>query len=274
MGVDSIRCCSHTCSDLVRIWVIFPGTMPARSRGVLGSVMLHPLWRVGLTAPLAVVVGGLVPLPVLASAPSNPACSGTVLQLSVQEQASGVVDRFRFSLGLSGEGTSEAEALRQLNQRLGRLRADLNPLINGPLTVPAPRSHQRGGGTGAAPRRFVATTTLSGEVGRRHYDALIQLAGRRTGVRLQGMSSLAEAGASQTQEQALVRWVLERGLKEAEAIGRSIGRSRVNLQHIDRRGAIQRPVQARMASPSMAFDPQEAPKPRVTVHLQLTYCLS
>lgn len=212
--------------------------------------------------------------PVLAALPTTPSCRGTVLQLAVQEQASGVVDRFRFALGLSGEGVSEAAALTQLNQRLEQLRAGLKPLINGSLTVPAPRSYRRGGGAGSGPRTFVASTTLSGEVGRLQYDALIQLAGRRAGVRLQGMTSLADAGAAQTQEQAVVQRALERGRQEAQSIGRSIGRSRVMLQHIDRRGAIQRPMQTRMAAPAMAFDPQEAPKPRITVHLQLTYCLS
>lgn len=227
-----------------------------------------------MAGPLALIVGGLLPLPALAAATTSPVCAGTVLQLAVQEQASGVVDRFRFSLGVSGEGASESAALTQLNQRLVQLRADLKPLINGFLTVPAPRSHRRGGGAGSGPRTFVASTTLSGEVGRRQYDALIQLAGRRAGVRLQGMTSLADAGAAQTQEQAVVKRALERGRNEAQSIGRSIGRSRVNLQHIDRRGAIQRPMPARMAAPAMAFDPQEAPKPRITVHLQLTYCLS
>ena len=236
--------------------------------------MRDQAWRVAWAGPLALIVGGMPPLPALAAVSTSPACSGTVLQLAVHEQASGVVDRFRFSLGLSGEGASEAAALTQLNQRLVRLRADLKPLIKGSLTVPAPRSYQRGGGAGSGSRMFVASTTLSGEVERSQYDALIQLAGRRAGVRLQGMTSLADAGAAQSQEQAVVKRALERGRQEAQSIGRSIGRSRVNLQHIDRRGAIQRPMQARMATPAMAFDPQEAPKPRVTVHLQLTYCLS
>ncbi len=236
--------------------------------------MLDQAWRFGLAGPLALVVGATMQVPVLAALPSTPVCRGTVLQLAVQEQAAGTVDRFRFVLGLSGEGGSEAAALAQLNQRLVQLRGDLQPLIQGTLTVPAPRSHQRGSGTGSQPRRFIASTSLSGEVGRGQYDALIQLAGRRAGVRLQGMTSLADAGAAQQQQQAVLKRALERGQQEAQSIGRSIGRSRVTLQHIDRRGAIQRLSQARMASPAMAFDPQEAPKPRVTVHLQLTYCLS
>ena len=121
----------------------------------------------------------------------------------------------------------------------------------------------------------MANTTLSGEVGRKHYDALIQLAGRRPGVRLQGMTVLADARDELNQEQMVVKRALQRGLQEAQWIGRSIGRSRVSLQHIDRRGAIRRPLQARLADhKSMGFDPNEAPKPRVSVHLQLTYCLS
>ena len=86
------------------------------------------------------VVAGLAlgsPASAMASQP-GPSCSGTLFQLAVHEQAVGDVDRFRFSLGLTGEGRNEAAALKQLNQRLGQLRRDLTPLMQGTLTVPAP----------------------------------------------------------------------------------------------------------------------------------------
>ena len=240
-----------------------------------GLAMGHQLIGLGLIWPLVVVVGVSSPASALAATPLTASCSGTVLQLSIQEQGLSAVDSFRFSLVVSGEGSTESAALQQLNQRLGELRGDLKPLLRGQLTVPAPRSHQRGGTNPNAERLFVANTTLSGEVVREHYDALIQLAGRRPGVRLQGMTALADARDELNQEQVVVKRALQRGLQEAQWIGRSIGRSRVSLQHIDRRGAIRRPLQARLADhKSMGFDPNEAPKPRVSVHLQLTYCLS
>ena len=237
--------------------------------------MGHQSIGLGLIWPLVAVVGVSCPASVLAATAPGATCAGTVLQLSIQEQGWSAVDRFRFSLGVSGEGASESAALQQLNQRLGELRGDLKPLLRGQLTVPAPRSHQRGGAKPNAERQFVANTTLSGEVGRDDYDVLIQLAGSRPGARLQGMTSLADAQEELNQEQVVVTRALQRGLQEAQWIGRSIGRSRVSLQYVDRRGAIRRPLQARLADhKSMAFDPNEAPKPRVSVHLQLTYCMS
>ena len=213
------------------------------------------------------------PASAMASQP-RPPCSGTLFQLAVHEQAVGDVDRFRFSLGLTGEGRTEAAALKQLNQRLGQLRRDLTPLMQGTLTVPAPRTHQRGGSGSAAPKVFVASTTLSGEVGPGRYDALIQVAGGRPGVRLHGMTSLANAASALADEQRAVARALERGRQEAQWVARSIGRRRVKLQQIDRRGAVRPLMQARTSTPAMGFDPSEAPKPRASVHLQLTYCLS
>ena len=100
----------------------------------------------------------------IASQPGS-SCSGTLFQLAVHEQAVGDVDRFRFSLGLTGEGRTEAAALKQLNQRLAPLRRDLTPLMQGTLTVPAPVPINEGGSGSAASALFVASTTLSGEVG-------------------------------------------------------------------------------------------------------------
>ena len=240
-----------------------------------GLVMGHQSTGLGLIWPLAIVIGVSCPASALAATPLGATCAGTVLQLSIQEQGLSAVDRFRFSLGVSGDGASESAALQLLNQRLRELRSDLNPLLRGQLTVLAPRSHQRGEDKPNAERLYVANTTLSGEVGREHYDALIQLAGRRPGVRLQSMKSLADVQEELNQEQVVVKRALQRGLQEAQLIGRSIGRSRVSLKYIDRRGTISRPLQARLADhKSLAFDPNEAPKPQVAVHVQLTYCLS
>ena len=213
------------------------------------------------------------PASAMASQP-GPSCSGTLFQLAVHEQAVGDVDRFRFSLALTGEGRNEAAALKQLNQRLGQLRRDLKSLMQGTLTVPAPRTHQRGGSGSAASKVFLASTTLSGEVGPGSYDALIQLAGGRPGVRLQGMTSLANAASALADEQRAVARALERGRQEAQWVARSIGRRRVKLQQIDRRGAVRPLMQARASAPAVRFDPSEAPKPRASIHLQLTYCLS
>ena len=50
-------------------------------------------------------------------------CSGTRLKLSVQERSRSAVERFRFSLAVSGE--ADEAALQQLNRRLGGVRREL-----------------------------------------------------------------------------------------------------------------------------------------------------
>ena len=64
-------------------------------------------------------------------------CSGTRLKLSVQERGRSAVERFRFSLAVSGEGADEATALQQLNRRLASVRRESKPLVQGQLGVHA-----------------------------------------------------------------------------------------------------------------------------------------
>lgn len=225
-----------------------------------------------MALPLAVSLTSVI-APAALAASDQTVCTGTLLQLAVQEQAVSGVDRFRFSLGLSGEGATQAAALQQLNQRLKRLRRDLKPLILGKLTVPAPRSHQQGQPNGDGEKQFVARTTLSGEVEPSHFNALIQLAGRRAGVQMQGMQSKAKAETAVNDEKQALKRALDRGLEQAQWIGQTIGLRTVRLQRIERRGAMRSPL-LRSASSTMTFDPNEAPKPRISVQLQLTYCLS
>ena len=145
--------------------------------------------------------------PVLAQ---QPACAGTLLQLSVAEQGRTAVDRFRFSLALSGEGGSEQAALNQLNQRLARVRQSLQPLIVGRLTVPSPSTYPRTGSPGGK-RSFVANTGVSGEVSRQNYNRLIQAVGGQPGVRMQGMESISREQDQTALQQRLMAAALRRG---------------------------------------------------------------
>ena len=142
------------------------------------------------------------PASALASQP-GPSCSGTLLQFSVLEQGRTPVDRFRFSLALSGEGSSEQAALTQLNQRLAQLRQSLQPFIQGRLVVPSPSIHPRPGGKGIK-QAFSANTGVSGEVKRQMYNQLIQAVGGQPGVRMQGMVSIANDQAEATLQQRLM----------------------------------------------------------------------
>ena len=204
----------------------------------------------------------------------EPPCAGTLLQLSVSEQGKSAVDRFRFSLALLGEGASEQAALNQLNQRLGRLRQSLQPLIRGRLVVPSPSTFPRNG-TNGAPQRFVANTGVSGEVDRQTYNRFIQAVGGQPGVRMQGMESIANEQEEQALQQRLMAAALRRGKAEADGTAAAIGASRVRLLRINRSEAIRGPRRVQLSADTRSgFDPGEAPEPTASVRMELHYCLS
>ena len=198
-------------------------------------------------------------------------CSGTRLKLSVQERGRSAVERFRFSLAVSGEGADEATALQQLNRRLASVRRELKPLVQGQLVVPAPHTHKRGR---ASEQRYVANTGVSGHVSLGSYDHLIQAVGATPGVRLQGMESVAAPEKEAALRQRLMTDALNQGQADAATTARAIGRSEVTLLSIDRAGAMGRPRPLRMEAVAKGFDPMEAPEPTITLRLQLEYCLS
>ena len=216
----------------------------------------------------------LVPRPAAVQAQEAP-CSGTVLQLAVLEKGKSTIDRFRFSLAVSGEGNSERAALDQLKQRISLLRQRTSSLIQGRLTVPPPTSYRRGGSE-ARPQRFVANTGVSGALKRTDYNSFLETVGGLSGVRLQGMTSMANETAEQSLQQRLMAAALRRGQEEAEAIATTIGAPNVRLLSIQRNDSLRGPRPVPMAARSSAsgFDPAEAPNPEATVRMQLKYCLS
>ena len=159
-----------------------------------------------------------------------------------------------------------------LNARLAEARQAIQPLALGRLTIPAPRSYPVGGGT-SGPRLERASTTITGEVSRDNYDALIQAAGRLPGVRLQGMTSLASSDSRASLADQLLKQAFETGRRRAQTTARALGLREVELLLIDQRGSIHRPMPmvARMGEAS--FRPGEAPKPSQNLTLKLNYCL-
>jgi uncharacterized protein YggE len=208
--------------------------------------------------------------------PGGPArCGGTLLQLQVDQRGTAAFDRFRFDLGLEAEGSSKAEAMDLLNQRLAGLRAALRPLVRGELTIPAPSTYRSGGGSGpgATPIREHASTSVSGVVTKASYDALIQTAGRLPGVNLRGFSAEAASGSETDLQTALLRKALAEGRRQAEVTATALGLGRVKLLRIDQRGGGPiRPMPYAMAA-ARSFDPNEAPAPERSVSLALDYCL-
>ena len=192
--------------------------------------MTNRLWGV---AKVAVPV--LFGLSVVAPSPLRAAervCNGTLFQIQVNERGTSRSDRFRFSLGLDAEDLSKDAALSALNARLADARQAIEPLALGQLTIPAPRSYAVGGGA-AGPRLERASTTITGEVSRDDYDALIQAAGRFPGVRLQGMTSLASSDSRASLADQLLKQALETGRRRAQTTTRALGLREVELLLID-----------------------------------------
>ena len=209
----------------------------------------------------------------LASQP-GPSCSGTLLQFSVVEQGRTPVDRFRFSLALFGEGSSEQAALTQLNQRLAQLRQSLQPFIQGRLVVPSPSTHPRPGRQGIK-QAFAANTGVSGEVKRQMYNQLIQVVGVQPGVRMQGMEAIANDHDEAALQQRLMVAALRRGRAEAASTAAAIGAARVRLLRINRSDAMRGPRRVQLSTAMRSgFDPAEAPEPTATARLELHYCLT
>lgn len=201
------------------------------------------------------------------------ACSGTLLQLQVQEQGTAAFDRFRFNLGLEAEAPTKADVLDQLNARLAAVRQAVTPLASGKLTIPAPSTYRSGGGS-AGPVREHANTSVSGVVSKANYNALIQAAGRLPGVSLGGFTTEA-AGASEAQLRTqLLRNALAEGQRQARITADALGLRRVHLVRIDQRGDSSiRPAPYAMAARS-SFNPDEARAPESSVNLALDFCLT
>ena len=202
---------------------------------------------------------------------ASAACDGTQLELSVREQEASPAVRFRFSLAVRGEGRSEKAAMQQLNHRLGRLRRELGPLLQGKLTVSAPTNSTRGSGL---EKRFVARAAVSADVTPANFNPFIQTVGVMPGVRQQGVQSMADEAAAQKLQQNLMAKALLRGTSEAQATAEVIGLTQVRIISIQRGDSIQGPRPMLMKSSAEGFDPQQAPSPRTSVGLRLVYCLS
>ena len=217
----------------------------------------------------------LMPLAMVqpAQARGGDRCAGTLYQLQVSQSGTTAFDRFRFNLGLSAEAATKADAMQQLNVRLERLRSALTPLVSGRLTVPAPTTYAIGGGN-AGPRRERANTSVSGEVSKANYDALIQAAGKLPGVNLNGFTSLAASGSAESLQAQLMRQALVDGKRQAQATADALGLRRVQLLRINQRGGYAPRPMAYNRALSASFNPDEAPAPRNSVSLALDYCLS
>lgn len=232
--------------------------------------MTNRLWgAVKVAAPVLFGLTVFAPSPMRAA---ERVCNGTLLQIQVNERGTSRSDRFRFSLGLEAENANKDAAMTALNGRLAKARQVIQPLAQGRLTIPAPRSYSVGGGA-SGPRLERASTNITGEVSRDNYDALIQAAGRLPGVRLQGMTSLASSESSASLADQLLKQALDTGRRRAQATAGALGLRKVELLLIDQRGSTYRPMAMAARMGEASFRPGEAPKPSQSLTLKLDYCL-
>ena len=198
----------------------------------------------------------------------------TLLEIQVLESVTTCSDRFRFSFELLAEAPTSLAAMALLNQRIDRVRQELRHFVLDALTILPPRSYSYGSGNASSPKLERATTRIGGEVSRDNYDALIQLAGRLPGVRLQGMTSIASSSGGVALDDQLLKPAFKQGRRRATVAASALGLARVDLLRIKQRSARVRPVayaEARMSKP--AFRPYEVPKPQRSLTLGLDYCL-
>ena len=201
--------------------------------------MTNRLWgAVKVAAPVLFGLSAVASFPLRAG---ERVCNGTLLQIQVNERGTSRSDRFRFSLGLDAESANKDAAMTALNGRLAEARQAIQPLALGRLTIPAPRSYPMGGGT-SGPRLERASTTITGEVSRDNYDALIQAAGRLPGVRLRGMTSLASSDSRASLADQLLKQAFETGRRHAQTTAWVLGLREVEFLLIDQRGLIHRPM--------------------------------
>lgn len=228
--------------------------------------------RIGRTLLIAPIAVGVVAWSAAPLRAAERTCQGTVLQIKVHQTGTTRSERFRFSLALEADASTKAQAMALLNERLEQARQQVKPLALGRLTIPAPRSYADGGGQ-AGPRREKASTSISGEVNRANYDAMIQLAGRLPGVRLRGMTSIASGEGQATLHSQLLKQALEEGKRQAETMASALGLRRVELLRINQRGQGYRPVALASMNRAQSFKPGEAPRPSQSIGLELDYCL-
>ena len=221
------------------------------------------------------LIPALSPLALIqpAQAGGGDRCGGTVYQLQVSKSGTIAFGRFRFNLGLDAEAATKAEAMAEMSARLEHLRTALTPLLSGRMTIPAPRTYAIGGGS-AGPRRQRASTSVSGEVSKGNYDALIKAAGRLPGVSLRGFTSLALSGSAETVQAQLMRQALVDGKHQAQATADALGLRRVQLLRINQHGGYSPRPMAYNRALSASFNPDEAQTLINLVSLELDYCLA
>ena len=193
------------------------------------------------------------------------ACEGTLLQARGNASLKRASERLHFSLTVRAEDRDQAQALQQLQGRLGAVRQGLQGLAVEQLEVSSPSSWNASG-------RIQASVQLSGLLAPEQLNGLVQL-GSLAGVQLQPVQAQAAASGDAAARKQLLKQAYREALAQGQELAAALGLSRLRPLEVQLEGGPQpRPMALTAMAAAPAFDPRELPPPTDQLSLQVSFC--
>lgn len=220
------------------------------------------LFGIAVGLGLAFALGGS---PSSSKAEVQLACGGTLLQARGNASLKRTSERLRFSLTVRAEDRDQAQALQQLQGRLGAVRQGLQGLAVEQLEVSSPSSWNGSG-------RIQASVQLSGVVAPERLNGLVQL-GSLAGVQLQPVQAQAAAAGDAAARKQLLKQAYREALIQGQELAAALGLSRLRPLEVQLEGGPQpRPMALRALAADPGFDPSELPPPTDQLSLRVSFC--
>lgn len=200
-------------------------------------------------------------------------CQGTLLEARGSAEIKRDTRSLRVSLGLEAEAGDADGALRLLQVRLASVRQRLQTLQVRDLRVTSPSTWQRSQGLGGGPLRVVANLQVSGELAPSRLQVFIREVGGLPGVRLNPVSSEADAATDPAVRSRLLRAAYNDALSHGRDLAAAIGLLQLQPLEVRVDGLELRPMAMRaMAAETAPFDPAELPQPTDRLSMQVRFC--
>jgi uncharacterized protein YggE len=210
----------------------------------------------------------------IASASDGAPCGGTVLEITGQAELRRSLDTLGISVQLEAEEPSASAALRELQQRLARLRDALQAIGVKDLRVTSPSTWERPARRGR-PVMTQARLQVTGTLAPDRLQPLIREVGSLPGVRLAPVRTRADDRENAEARRRLLQLAYEDALAQARDLGEVLGRPRIEPRQVVLQGGELQPMQVRaMAADGGVppFDPKELPAPLQRLSLQARFC--
>lgn len=200
-------------------------------------------------------------------------CQGTLLEARGRAEIKRDTRSLRVSLGLEAEAGDADGALRLLQVRLASVRQRLQTLQVRDLRVTSPSTWQRSQGPGGGPLRVLANLQVSGELAPSRLQVFIREVGGLPGVRLNPVSSEADAATDPAVRSRLLRAAYNDALSHGRDLAAAIGLLQLQPLEVRVDGLELRPMAMRaMAAETAPFDPAELPQPTDRLSMQVRFC--